>query len=180
MNHETTIHGLVTYENQTLPLAIHTTIAEGVGEVLVTGPIEESFERNFHRAFSFIHDLGDLGEIFLPDFSAHDILVSFRIPIPDVPIVGESYGLALAIGLACTCSARTIRPSLAVTGGLGEDAIVVPVGDINKKRLAARDLGFDLLVLPAQQLDFFCSTIAQAPVATAFAAWAHLTYDDIE
>lgn len=180
MNHDCTTHGLVIYESQVLPLAIQITIADGVGEVLVAGPIDENFEENFKRAYSFVHDLGDLGEILLPDFSAHDILVSLKIPIPDVPILGDSYGLALGIGLACAASARIVRPSLAITGGLAEDTSVVPVGDIDKKRASARSLGFDLLVLPATQLDFFCTTIAQLPVTRAFDAWTSLTYDDIE
>lgn len=180
MNHECTVHGLVVYENQILPLAISTTIAEGVGEVLIAGPIDQGFEENFRRAFSFVHDLSDMGEIFLPDLSAHDILVSLKIPIPDVPILGDSYGLALAVGLACGLSLRTVRPTLAITGGLAENTDVIPVGDIIQKRAAARGLGFDLLVLPASQLDFFNTSIAQLPVSRAFDAWTSLTYDDIE
>lgn len=180
MNHFCTAHGLVVYESQILPLAIQITIAEGIGEVLVTGPIDQNFEENFRRAFSFVHDLSDMEEIKLPDLSAHDILVSFKIPIPDVPILGDSYGLALAIGLACGLSFRTIRPTLAITGGITEAADVVPVGDINQKRAAARGLGFDLLVLPASQLDFFNTSIAQLPASRAFDVWTSLTHDDIE
>ena len=152
-------------------------LRRGTGEVIVHGPITEEFEDVFQRGYNFAYDLAERGEYPLPDLSSHDLYIACSVlGSPDTPIGGDSFGLLLALVLACRFAQQPLRTDWAFTGAIDNDGNVLPVGGIEVKREGAARLGYKGIALPSTQLDFFCTSIDQIPVTTAYEAWAVLTY----
>lgn len=169
-------HGIVLYNNSPSILTLDLRISTGFGDIYVDGLVTEEFETIYQRSFSAVCDLVDLGEIPEPDFAGLDIHFCFSHSIPDVPITGDSYGLLLGLSLALAFNNMELNPKLCVTGALGEDARVLPVGGISEKRKGALALGFENIMLPQSQLDFFSKDVGQIPVESLYEAWAIANY----
>lgn len=169
-------HGIVLYNQTPSILTLDLTIARGSGEIYVDGLVTEEFERIYRQSFSAVCDLIDHGEIPDTDFSGVDINFSLSHSLPGIPIEGDSYGLLVGLSLALSLGQLEPNPELCITGALGEDGRVLPVGAIEEKRRGAKALGFGMLMLPSTQLDFFSQDIDQLPVATIYEAWAVCQY----
>jgi ATP-dependent Lon protease len=173
-----TAHGIVLLDRLALSLAISCDLQRGRGNVTIQGPITSEIEDVYRRSINACCILADYGEYDLPDLEGTDILLRFAVNGgDDIPVGGESYGLALASVLASSFARRTISPSLAFVGGIAEDGTVQRIEGIDPKRRQARGLGYGQLMLPAGQLDFFSQDIDQIPVATIFEAWSVLRYE---
>lgn len=170
-------HGIILYNETPSILTLELQIITGTGDVTVSGLVTDEFESIYRRSFSAVCDLIELGEIPEPDFSGLDIHFSLRHSIPDIPIAGDSYGLLLGLSLALGFEQMELNPAICVTGALGENGRVLPVGGITEKRLGAKALGFERIILPGSQLDFFNQDIAQMPVESIYEAWSIVSYD---
>jgi predicted ATP-dependent protease len=170
-------HGIVLYNGLPSKLILDLQITEGTGDIFIDGLVTEEFEQIYRRAFSSVCDLIDLGEIPDTDFSAIDISLSFSHSFSDVPVTGDSYGLLLGLSLGLGLAGSELVPEICVTGALGERGEVIPVGGISEKRKGARSLGFDRIMLPHSQLDFFSKEISQIPVESFYQAWSVVNYD---
>lgn len=170
--------GLVIYEEQVLTLEVGVSLEAGTGEVFIDGPVDAGIETNFNRAFAFAHNMADLEEFTIPDLSGIDIYLSFKLPIPEVPVVGDSYGLALTLALCCAFEGNVVNPELVITGCLDELGNITHVEGIDRKRTAAAKLGYRHIMLPSGQLDFFNKDIDQIPVRDVFEAWTSISYGD--
>jgi ATP-dependent Lon protease len=65
---------------------------------------------------------------------------------------GPSAGLAMAIAIASAYTGVPVRSDIAITGEISLRGLVLPVGGVREKILAAHRLGFKKLLLPAQNL----------------------------
>jgi predicted ATP-dependent protease len=159
-------------------LEVSCSLMDGQGDVIIHGPITQEVENVFQRGMQLSWDLADRGEFTMPDLVGRDIVLRLSVPgANDLPIGGDSYGLALAIALAAAFAGRTLSPEIVITGGLGEDGtLVTPVGGICEKRALAKACRFKWMILPSSQLDFFSTEIDQVPVETVYEAWGVLRY----
>ena len=82
-----------------------------------------------------------------PDFlDNHDLHV--HVPAGATPKDGPSAGVAIISALASLCSGRPVRSDTAMTGEITLSGLVLPVGGIKGKVLAARRSGMKRVVLP--------------------------------
>jgi predicted ATP-dependent serine protease len=149
-------------------------LRRGCGDVIIHGPVTQEVEDVFRKALSTALDLADLGE-YAPPSHRQDIILHFEVAGGDLPVGGESYGLALALVLATEFAGRTLSEALAITGSLGENGTVLGVAGCPRKVASSRTLGFGRIMLPASQLDMFAS-VDQIPVATVYEAWSVVSY----
>lgn len=79
----------------------------------------------------------------------------FDVTISSGGIGGPSAGLAWALGLydLMTPGDLTDGETIAVTGALGADGTVYPIGGVEEKVAAARSAGSSVLILPSGNLD---------------------------
>lgn len=86
-----------------------------------------------------------IGAIFMPTLGV-DVQMS------DDGIGGPSAGLAWALGIfdQLTPHDLTAGRTIAVTGALGLDGTVYPIGGIEKKVVGARDAGADVFIVPRE------------------------------
>jgi ATP-dependent Lon protease len=109
-------------------------------------------------------------------FRTHDLHI--HVPAGAVPKDGPSAGAVMVVSLVSLLSNVPVRPYLALTGEITLSGVLLPIGGIKEKVLAARRSGVRTLVLPVEnepnlhdevpahlrdELDIhFASTIEQA------------------
>jgi ATP-dependent Lon protease len=73
-----------------------------------------------------------------------------HVPAGAIPKDGPSAGVAIVASLASLLTQRTVRPDVAMTGEISLRGIVMPVGGIKEKCVAAARAGLRTVILPAR------------------------------
>jgi ATP-dependent Lon protease len=81
-------------------------------------------------------------------FEKNDIHV--HVPAGATPKDGPSAGVAMFIALASILTGRTVRSDTAMTGEISLRGLVLPVGGIKEKVVAAERAGLKRVMLPAR------------------------------
>ena len=160
MGHEMFFHEMA---RQTLPPGVATGMAvtEMGGEVLfieatllpgskgltLTGQLGEVMQESAKAALSYLWSHSDaLGFECADKFE--NSAVHVHVPAGATPKDGPSAGVAIISALASLCSGRPVRSDTAMTGEITLSGLVLPVGGIKGKVLAARRSGMKRVVLP--------------------------------
>jgi len=127
-------------------LHIEATRYPGKGNVTLTGHIGEVMKESVQAALSLLRSRdGQLG-VNAEDFRKMDIHV--HVPAGAVPKDGPSAGIAMFTALASLFSNRPVRPDVAMTGEITLRGLVLPIGGLKEKSLAAMRAGITTVIIP--------------------------------
>ena len=169
--------GIVLVHDTCLPLEIQAEFRPGRGKLYLNGPIGLEIKVALLAAVHAITDLESFVEGFNPlIFMERDLHI--HIKCGDIPVIGESYGLALCMSILSAALKKSIPEDLVFTGGIGPAGEVLPVREIAKKRLEAAKLGFRRMMLPVSQLDMLNMDIIQCPVKNVLEAFSVTFYGE--
>ncbi|MDO9270166.1 MAG: endopeptidase La [Methylobacter sp.] len=128
-------------------LFIEATRLPGDGKLILTGQLGEVMKESAQAALSLVksraHELGLSPEIF----KTNDIHV--HVPAGAIPKDGPSAGVAMFTALFSAFSERTVHSDVAMTGEISLRGLVLPVGGIKEKVIAAARAGLKTVMLPA-------------------------------
>ncbi|HEX2116306.1 MAG TPA: endopeptidase La [Alphaproteobacteria bacterium] len=129
-------------------LFIEATRVPGSGKMVLTGQLgdvmKESAQIAMSLAKSRARDLGVDPELF----NKSDIHV--HVPAGAIPKDGPSAGVAMFTALASLLSGKTVHSDVAMTGEISLRGLVLPVGGIKEKVVAAVRAGLTTVMLPAR------------------------------
>jgi ATP-dependent Lon protease len=127
-------------------LHIEATRYPGKGNVTLTGHIGEVMKESVQAALSLLRSRdGQLG-VNPEDFRKMDIHV--HVPAGAVPKDGPSAGIAMFTALASLFSNTPVRPDVAMTGEITLRGLVLPIGGLKEKALAAMRAGISTVIIP--------------------------------
>ena len=127
-------------------LHIEATKYPGKGNITLTGHIGEVMKESVQAAFSLVRSRnGEIGAR-AEDFRKIDIHV--HVPAGAVPKDGPSAGIAMFTALASLFSNTPVRPDVAMTGEITLRGLVLPIGGLKEKSLAAMRAGITTVIIP--------------------------------
>src|SRR5436309_11963306 len=125
---------------------IEATRYPGKGNVTLTGHIGEVMKESVHAAFSLVRSRNSEISAKAEDF--RDIDVHVHVPAGAVPKDGPSAGIAMFTALASLFSNTPVRPDVAMTGEITLRGLVLPIGGLKEKSLAAMRAGISTVIIP--------------------------------
>jgi ATP-dependent Lon protease len=125
-----------------------TRMPEGKGDVTLTGQLGDVMQESARTALSWLRAHADKFGIEELAFRRHDIHI--HVPSGAVPKDGPSAGVVMVASLASLFTDRPVRPFVALTGEITLSGVLLPVGGIKEKVLAARRSGVREIVLPVE------------------------------
>ncbi|HZT25852.1 MAG TPA: endopeptidase La, partial [Pseudolabrys sp.] len=129
-------------------LFIEATRLPGNGKLILTGQLGDVMKESAQAALSIVKNRASLFGIDAERFAQSDIHV--HVPAGAIPKDGPSAGVAMFMALTSLMTERTIRNDTAMTGEISLRGLVLPVGGIKEKVVAAARAGLKRVVLPAR------------------------------
>jgi ATP-dependent Lon protease len=126
-------------------------LPDGKGMTL-TGQLGEVMQESAKAAQSWVWSRADMLGINPAQFK--NTGVHIHVPAGAIPKDGPSAGVTMATALASAYSQLPARPDTAMTGEITLTGLVLPIGGLKEKVLAARRAGIKRVILPrANQKD---------------------------
>ncbi len=129
-------------------LFVEAAVVPGKGRLTLTGQLGDVMKESAQAAMSLVKaKQRELG-IEAATLENNDIHV--HVPAGATPKDGPSAGVTMFVALASALTGRPVKPDVAMTGEISLRGLVLPVGGIKEKVLAAMHAGIRTVMLPAR------------------------------
>jgi ATP-dependent Lon protease len=129
-------------------LFVEATRIPGGGHLILTGQLGEVMKESAQAALSLVKARASRLGLDPAMFEKSDIHV--HVPAGAIPKDGPSAGVAMFTALVSLLTNRTVRNDTAMTGEISLRGLVLPVGGIKEKVVAAARAGLAAVILPAR------------------------------
>jgi len=127
-------------------LFIESTKMRGKGSLSLTGQLGDVMKESAQAALSYIRSKAVEYDIKEDFFERNDIHV--HVPQGAIPKDGPSAGITMLVSLVSLLTDKHVRNDIAMTGEITLRGLVLPVGGIKEKVLAAKRAGIRSVILP--------------------------------
>jgi len=127
-------------------LFIEATRMKGKGGLTLTGKLGDVMKESATAALSYLRSNSDrfgIEENFNEKYDTH-----IHVPAGAIPKDGPSAGITMFTSLYSLYTDRKLKSNLAMTGEITLRGLVLPVGGIREKVLAAKRAGVDTIIMP--------------------------------
>jgi ATP-dependent Lon protease len=129
-------------------LFIEATRMPGAGRLILTGQLGDVMKESARAALSLVKARSQEFGIAPDLFETSDIHV--HVPAGATPKDGPSAGVAIFVALTSLLTGRPVRSDVAMTGEISLRGLVLPIGGVKEKVLAALRAGISTVLLPAR------------------------------
>jgi len=127
-------------------LYIESTRYPGTGQITLTGQIGSVMKESAQAALSLVRSR--VKELGISDDAFKSTDIHIHVPSGAVPKDGPSAGIAMFTALASLFTDRPVRTTVAMTGELTLRGLVLPIGGLKEKALAAMRAGIEQVIIP--------------------------------
>ncbi len=120
----------------------------GAGKLILTGQLGDVMKESAQAALSLVKARARPLGLDPEMLEKSDIHV--HVPAGATPKDGPSAGVAMYLALASLLTGRVVRSSVAMTGEISLRGLVLPIGGVKEKVLAALRAGIEVVMLPAR------------------------------
>ncbi|MCX7929976.1 MAG: endopeptidase La [Chlorobi bacterium] len=128
-------------------MPVEVTIMSGSEKLMLTGQLGDVMKESAQAALSFVRSnvaLFGIAENFATGKDIH-----LHVPEGAIPKDGPSAGITMTIALISAARGIPVRGDVAMTGEVTLRGMVLPVGGLNEKLLAAQRHGISHVIVPA-------------------------------
>jgi ATP-dependent Lon protease len=129
-------------------LFVEATSIPGRGKLILTGQLGDVMKESAQAALTLVKSRATEFGIDPIELQKSDIHV--HVPAGAIPKDGPSAGVAMFLALTSLLTGRTIRSDTAMTGEISLRGLVLPIGGVKEKVLAAIQAGITTVMLPAR------------------------------
>jgi len=129
-------------------LFIESASMPGKGQLQLTGHIGDVMKESAQAAFSIVKANAKKLRVDPDRFSKFDYHI--HVPAGAIPKDGPSAGAAMFTSLVSLLLGKPTRPDVAMTGEITLRGLILPVGGLKEKILAAKQAGIKTVILPAR------------------------------
>jgi len=127
-------------------LFVEATKFPGEGKLLLTGQLGDVMKESAQAALSLVKSRTAALHIDPELFKKNDLHI--HLPAGAIPKDGPSAGITIFVTLVSLLTGRRVKNEVAMTGEISLRGLVLPVGGIKEKVLAARGAGISCVLLP--------------------------------
>ena len=124
-----------------LPVMAEVAPAQGGGQVIATGKLQEMAEESVQNVSAIIKKFSDV------DLSEKDVHIQF-VQAGQQGVDGDSASITVATAVISALEDMEVRQDLAMTGSLSVRGDVLPVGGVTHKIEAAAKSGIETVIIP--------------------------------
>ncbi|PIY28164.1 MAG: endopeptidase La [Comamonadaceae bacterium CG_4_9_14_3_um_filter_60_33] len=154
-------------------LFIEASRTPGSGRLILTGQLGDVMKESAQAALTLVKSRAPGLKLAPEAFEKVDVHI--HVPAGAVPKDGPSAGVAMFIALASLFLDQPVRSQVAMTGEISLRGLVLPVGGVKEKVLAALAAGIKTVMLPARNRKDLEEVPAQARAQLEF-----IFLDDVE
>jgi ATP-dependent Lon protease len=129
-------------------LQVEAILMPGRGKLLLTGQLGDVMKESAQAAMSYIRSHAKEFDIKDESFEKFDLHVHF--PAGAIPKDGPSAGVTLISSILSVFTGRPVDSSCAMTGEINLQGLVLPIGGLKEKILAAKRYGLKTVIIPEQ------------------------------
>jgi ATP-dependent Lon protease len=129
-------------------LFIEATRVPGSGRLILTGQLGDVMKESAQAALTLAKSRAASLGFDVNLFERSDVHI--HVPAGAIPKDGPSAGVAMFVALASLLTGRTARNDVAMTGEISLRGLVLPIGGVKEKVLAAARAGITTVLLPAR------------------------------
>ena len=129
-------------------LFIEATRVSGSGRLILTGQLGDVMKESAQAALTLVK--ARASDLNIPASTFDGIDVHVHVPAGAIPKDGPSAGVAIFVALASLFTDRPVHHDVAMTGEISLRGLVLPVGGIKEKVLAAQRAGLQRVLLPSR------------------------------
>jgi ATP-dependent Lon protease len=127
-------------------LFIETTSYPGSGKITITGQLGDVMKESASAAISLLKSRADKLGIDIKKLDALDIHI--HVPAGAVPKDGPSAGVSMFTSLVSLLLNLPVKSHMAMTGEITLRGLVLPIGGVKEKSLAASRVGVKTIIMP--------------------------------
>ncbi|MBN1787701.1 MAG: endopeptidase La [Sedimentisphaerales bacterium] len=127
-------------------LFVESALVPGRGQLILTGQIGNVMKESAQAAFSIVKENHKKLGINPSEFKKYDFHI--HVPAGAVPKDGPSAGAAMFCSLVSLLTKIPAQPEIAMTGEITLKGLVLPIGGLKEKILAAKQAGIKTVILP--------------------------------
>ncbi|MGE0274136.1 MAG: endopeptidase La [Nitrospiraceae bacterium] len=127
-------------------LYIETTLLPGSHDLTLTGQLGDVMQESARAARSYLWSHAEAMGLDISRFKRNGVHI--HIPSGAIPKDGPSAGITMATALASVYVGKPVRTDTAMTGEISLSGLVLPIGGLKEKVLAAHRAGLKRIILP--------------------------------